>query len=1754
MHDVYKVNTDNVEIGQEFLDKVYSLLKKAATCIANAKSSLDNDISVSGFDSVSSGINNSLTGNKKIMNECEEYVSIATSKVQEIDSKATELINDLVNSVFPGAPVDNTQLNNNNNNTSSKPTNGDDTISDEEYNKLMLLFSFNNGTEMEEEDIRSMIENNDYLNQDDKDYMNKQLDKGNIRAAMQYLVIKNTEQEVELAQKEKKEIQDRLAAIASAGDPTRGFKPAQNTEEVAALNKRLAEIKEMERTLNKYKLSGKEWEYDCYFKLIGTEKFDSLTIPSEFYSAATAYYEKQNSSAFVEPTELMILVTHDSSNESFVNWLKSDECNLANKDKLLEFYNSNVKGQDYSSLLYDVDPYGRASAYIAYGIGSNGYSLSTDEQRVLAYLFLTEGDDAVTQFLDDFKDTMNSRGGAEDAVSVMLDIIEASKNGVGAGESFWEGLKIGTDAWFSRIAEIGDKRGVMTKEEYQIQYLNSFLTGLSYLSQVNVNDLDNLGIDNKLKQEIIDSINNGENVTYLDIAKKTGQITDTAYDELKELANNPDIDAFLKSNSGEGLFGISHMDWLNHSLNAGIATGNMLPSIVLSAATSGILSGTTLGSTVMFNGKTVVDVFSKLAGLGAMGAYSYSSNKSEAIRNGRDYGEAVLYSLLSAAGESATEYLIGGIPFVSKGADWLELSATDSMVAKITKTLLGWTAINPLMEIAQEELQDVVWDPLMEIVTYGETDYKFNIEQFVKTAITTYLSTFVMQGVTVTLPTSINLVKQSTTLITVNLNGQDYQLSYSDVLACMNEDGQSLSQEKLAAKIQEKVNVENAISDMTNTQQSSTNESFFNRVKNRIGDWIMQGVPLDQGSDGGVDAATGEVIKGAVDTLENAMDTVNKIKEQIIAKSVDEQLDILLNTTIDEFSKVEYSEEEMNALSLKIDSLKEESTPFKNKVLDTLKAFYTEQMQRGNANIEMISKGVIELFEKGLVIKESDRSNAAGMTLYLTAKAMSAPLTLSHELMHLLHAQLDTASVNEVQLRDDGKLQAYPSKYNSTGTVATFNKESGCYELNGYNYTKIVEMAREMLRDPSNIFWKMQEKYTDTIYDLAIEKAKSKVGARYDGIVESFKNETKSMIIEKGIKNMLESYGLSNLYTGDDMEISADLLQKITERRLVRMGETNNTDILSTVKAFSAFNQLCDIVDAISAGEFRDELLGGHTMANPNYYEGDLHGTDLVEDGTQYDAKRGIANQVREVLAQFEVFLSYSPEAIDLLRIMVGDDYVDMIMSEVSKIHGVEANTEKLGDVVVNHGTSTDITNGTIEEQVAAFNNLESQVAENEKVVYSETQINAITEKLNSYKGGSADSRIIDQLINLYSQQMKNGNPHIASVIESTFALLDSNIKLEVIPEGSKQGSGFSNMDKTVYIAPADINNPITITHEIMHGKHWLLDQLKLFILNKNKYNPNGMKMLATVGNSPVFQEETGNYEFNGYNYTDVVLNARELLNNKNNVFWKLLTEYNSELEVKAKQLMEEDLSKQGVTYEEALQQKMNKIKNDVSEAITNTIKLNMKKYGLTYEEGIEKAVPKIENMINQKGLKTVMEEYGLSDSYEEGMTADSELKSALSKAYLENFYGAALIKDYMEKNDFTEMYQEGMQLTDDVLRKMAELYLKTEYSAKANEESTFVKMLDIADSVSGGTYRDSGTIDYGHGEAYYGTDLTTFNNSGGVTYQVAEAVAQFESILATSPGALPMLYDIFGKDYCDMIMSEVNRIHGNAVNTQPTN
>lgn len=176
--------------------------------------------------------------------------------------------------------------------------------------------------------------------------------------------------------------------------------------------------------------------------------------------------------------------------------------------------------------------------------------------------------------------------------------------------------------------------------------------------------------------------------------------------------------------------------------SAANSLGNMLPSVILSAATSGAAGA--LGA-----GAKVAETAGKAASTASMFAGAKGNAYTEALRQGMTKAEAGTYSTLVGASEAGLEYLLGGISKlganpVGKAAEkWVSDLGTGYAKAILGPTgkLLGSAA----GEILEENIQNYL-EPIFLNAATGEEGEMPGWDEFVETTLSVLITVGLMEG------------------------------------------------------------------------------------------------------------------------------------------------------------------------------------------------------------------------------------------------------------------------------------------------------------------------------------------------------------------------------------------------------------------------------------------------------------------------------------------------------------------------------------------------------------------------------------------------------------------------------------------------------------------------------------------------------------------------------------------------------------------------------------------------------------------------------------------------------------------------------------------------------------------------------------------------------------------------------------------------------------------------------------------------
>ena len=184
----------------------------------------------------------------------------------------------------------------------------------------------------------------------------------------------------------------------------------------------------------------------------------------------------------------------------------------------------------------------------------------------------------------------------------------------------------------------------------------------------------------------------------------------------------------------------SHGERIRYS--AANSIGNMLPSVILSAATSGAAGA--LGA-----GAKVAEAAGKAASTASMFAGAKGNAYTEALRQGMIKVEAGTYSTLVGASEAGLEYLLGGIsklgmnPIGEAAEKWVSDLGTGYAKAILGPTgkLLGSAA----GEILEENIQNYL-EPIFLNAATGEEGEMPGWDEFVETTLSVLITVGLMEG------------------------------------------------------------------------------------------------------------------------------------------------------------------------------------------------------------------------------------------------------------------------------------------------------------------------------------------------------------------------------------------------------------------------------------------------------------------------------------------------------------------------------------------------------------------------------------------------------------------------------------------------------------------------------------------------------------------------------------------------------------------------------------------------------------------------------------------------------------------------------------------------------------------------------------------------------------------------------------------------------------------------------------------------
>lgn len=177
--------------------------------------------------------------------------------------------------------------------------------------------------------------------------------------------------------------------------------------------------------------------------------------------------------------------------------------------------------------------------------------------------------------------------------------------------------------------------------------------------------------------------------------------------------------------------------------SAANSLGNMLPSVILSAATSGAAGA--LGASAK-----VAETAGKAASTASMFAGAKGNAYTEALRQGMTKAQASTYSTLVGASEAGLEYLIGGISRFSRGSgigDFVQeaISGLGRGYARVAFRFAGSLIGGSIDEIIEENTQNYLEPLFINYVTGKEAEMP-GWDEFIETTLSTLVTTGVMES------------------------------------------------------------------------------------------------------------------------------------------------------------------------------------------------------------------------------------------------------------------------------------------------------------------------------------------------------------------------------------------------------------------------------------------------------------------------------------------------------------------------------------------------------------------------------------------------------------------------------------------------------------------------------------------------------------------------------------------------------------------------------------------------------------------------------------------------------------------------------------------------------------------------------------------------------------------------------------------------------------------------------------------------
>ena len=790
MDDINIKETNKFDEISSYLNSSLNTVNNCETRLNNIGSGLSGELATC-YNSNATPVKTKIASIKSAIEKAKSHIISSVSIYMMADKNLIDKLNDIYDRIFE-----------------------DRELTGDEMKALVMGLCSSSGAGSKE--LKDLINSTNLLNDADKKYILEQLDMGNYRSAIGRILVVQAEQDLKYLEEnnnnEINKLQDRLMELNNEreniytiyGYDNVGSHLDDINNKINELNKKIKDLKNeitnQRLTVNQYKNSEKEWEYDYLLNKVGSKDFENIVANNsdkEFYRDALKYYYGENK--IFSPNEDEIF-DYENFYTVTLQWLNSNNNGLSDvtKNKYLKKLNSmsptgSLQVEDNYSFylaakdLADDKTYTNSKFNYLYNKnalnmidGMESLKNATkyfdeDHLKILDYFYSQNDYKGANEYVNTFSDYFNKCRGMDKADEIVRNIINSENISAGLADvtSYFNGVGVGLQGWFDNVGNILSTTGNMTETEYAQMYVNNMLGSIGCLKDI-------------------------------DKFHSNGQISDAEYNSLLKLKSLPNINKFIENANNESVFGKTHREWIQTFFGAGVSTGNMIPSIVVSYLTSGLLSGLSPAAlTVEESAKNAIKIakYSRATGLATMALGCTSASKNEALRNGRSAVESWTYGILDGMAEASTEYLFGGIQGLSRAENFLKLTACASKFEILGKSLLNTLALSPAEEITEEMVQAYILDPVVNQIAFNEQSDPKTVNQAVDIALQTYFSTLGLGGITI-VPSVSNAIKTNNEVFgKYTVDGKDVDITYGMLLDSIDKETGKISIEKLQSDI-----------------------------------------------------------------------------------------------------------------------------------------------------------------------------------------------------------------------------------------------------------------------------------------------------------------------------------------------------------------------------------------------------------------------------------------------------------------------------------------------------------------------------------------------------------------------------------------------------------------------------------------------------------------------------------------------------------------------------------------------------------------------------------------------------------------------------------------------------------------------------------------------------------------------------------------------------------------------------------------